>query len=582
MFTPRYYQTEAHEAAIEHARKSLESQVIVLPTGSGKSPLISMIAKSLHEITGKKILCTAPTAELVTQNQAKYKSYGYKSSVYCASAGRKELRHDVVFGSPLTLLNSIKRLKGFSTVIIDECDLISTTVRSLIEGLKQDNPNLRVIGLTATPYRMGMGYIYASHYKHGFVQETHEPYFSKCTYEEYAKNLIEHDPPYLTKPVLGRQELHYNTDGLILKSNDKFDAATVDQAFVGKGRLTSDIVADIVDATREFNGVMIFASTIQHAEEIMESLPAELSGIVHSKNPDRKKVMAAFSKQRIKYIVNVDILTVGIDWPHVNCIAMLRRTESARLYQQIIGRGTRLYPGKEFFLILDYAENISAHFPDRDVFNPTIKAKSNNEVEKLTAICPECQHENQFAARPNDVGYALHENGYFVWSDTGDIAQDMEGRKVPSHFGRRCFGLVGRTERCNYRWTFKKCEKCEHENDIAARFCEKCKAEIIDPNEKLVLEQQAAKKEQDEKHFKEPVMSINIEENFKGDNRIKVVTIKTIFNKNIREFCNVINEKQRDKYRFYRDASTDNLQIEFYKPQGKPFYKVVGTRYESL
>jgi len=150
MFTPRYYQQEAHDAAIEHAKKSLESQVIVLPTGSGKSPLISMLAKTLQDMTGKKILCTAPTAELVTQNQNKYKCYGYKSSVYCASAGRKELRNDVVFGSPLTLLNSINKLKNYAAIICDECDLISATVRKLIDGLLLDNPNLRVIGLTAT------------------------------------------------------------------------------------------------------------------------------------------------------------------------------------------------------------------------------------------------------------------------------------------------------------------------------------------------------------------------------------------------------------------------------------------------
>ncbi len=576
-FTARYYQTDAHEAAIEHAKKSLESQVIVLPTGSGKSPLISMIAKTINDMTGKKVLCTAPTSKLVTQNHSKYRSYGYKASVFCASAGRKELRHDVVFGSPLTLLNSVHRLKGFSAIIIDECDLISSTVIQLIEGLKQDNPNLRVIGLTATPYRMGMGFIFSSHYKLGFIEETYKPYFSKCTYEEYAKPLIEQG--FLTRPVLGKKSLHYETGGMILKKNGKWDQHSIDQAFIGKGRLTSEIVADIIETTKGYNGVMIFASTIQHAEEIMLSLPRGMSGIVHSKNPDRKKVENDFENQKIKYIVNVDCLTVGIDWPHVDCIAMLRKTESARLYQQIIGRGTRLYEGKEFFLILDYAGNIDYHFPDGDVFNPEIRAKAPGATEKIPATCPECGHENLFAERPNDAGYGVNKNGYFFWIDTNDIVLSVEGKPFPAHFGRRCTGLVGRTQRCDYYWSYKVCDSpcCSFMNDVASRFCGFCKTELVDPNAKLLLEQAEQKKQIAETPRTEPILNIGIEDAFKGDKRIKMVIINTIFNKQIRLFLRVSKEEERNQYRYYRDNKTilEDKNVTFFRPVDGKFYKLI-------
>jgi DNA repair protein RadD len=579
-FEPRYYQQDAHDAAITHAKKSLESQVLVLPTGSGKSPLISMIAKTIHDMTGKRILCTAPTADLVKQNHAKYKSCGFKSSVFCASAGRKELRHDVIFGSPLSLLNSIDRINKsgeFSAIIIDESDLISTTVKNLIAKLKEANPMLRVIGLTATPYRLGMGFIFESHYKHGFIDEAYKPYFKKCTYEISPHELIEKG--YLTQPIIGKKNLHYNTEGLILKSTGKWDQSTVDAAFTGKGRLTSDIVHDIVDATQGFNGVLIFASTIKHAEEVLESLPPRMSGIVHSKSDDRIKTMSAMESQQIKYIVNVDCLTVGIDWPHIDCIAVLRKTESARLYQQIIGRGTRLYPGKDFFLVLDYAENISYHFPDGDVFNPEIRARAPGETEKIPATCPQCNHTNMFAERPNDAGYGINHNGYFIWPDTGDVVLDQEGRQYPAHMGRRCSGIVGRTTRCSYYWSFRVCDSpcCSFMNDLAARFCLFCKFELVDPNLVLLLEQQEKEKQKAEITKTEPILNIEIQESFKEDKRIKVVIFKTIFNKQIRVFLRVSKEEERIKYRYYRD-NKNNLEdksIKFFKPIDKQFYKFI-------
>lgn len=570
----RDYQKEAVDAGIAHAKMSLESQVIVIPTGGGKSHVVAELATILCQLTKKKILCTAPSADLVIQNTKKYKATGHNASVFCASAGMKSLKEDVIFGSPLSLLNSVDKLGVFGAIILDECDLISKTVRTLIENLKVKNPLIRIIGLTATPYRMGMGYIYGIHYQNAFVADTFQPYFYKCTYEAYAHDLLANG--YLTKPLLGKNALKYETSGLILDKKGKFDQHSVEEAFIGQGRLTSDIVADIVRTTQGYNGVIIFAQTIQHAEEIMESLPKHISGIVHSKIKTNKRVMKLFEQKYIKYIVNVDCLTVGIDWPHVDCIALLRRTESSRLLQQIIGRGLRLEAGKEYCLILDYADNFPTHFPNGDPFDPKIKAKAPNEAEKIPAVCPDCSHENMFAMRPNDAGYGYHENGYFMWEDTGDIVQDQEERPVPSHFGRRCFGLLKKDQRCSYKWTFKACEECEHENDISARYCQSCKKELIDPNEKLTLEEAAKTKANFEKHLIEPILTVEIANDFKGDARIKVVTVMTIFNKNIRLFLRVSNEKEREQFRMFRDTKLNNHDIEFFRKQGKNFYNFVG------
>jgi DNA repair protein RadD len=559
--------------------KSVEPQCLVLPTGSGKSIIVSMLAKKFTELSGgKKILCLAPSESLVTQNHEKYTGYGFDASIFCASANRKSLRHGVVFGSPLSILNSIERVKqdGYAAIIIDETDLITDTVKQVVYELKEFNPNLRIVGLTATPYRMKTGYIYESHYKNGFVEETIEPYFKQCTYEISAKELIEQG--YLTKPLLGKTALKYETDGLVMSKSGNWTNDSLDKAFNGRGRLTSQIVADFIEVTKPYRGVMIFAATIEHGNEIMESLPKELSGFVHSKNKESKKILKLFKQQAIRYIVNVGVLTVGVDVPHADVIVMMRLTESARLYQQIIGRVLRLFPDKPHSLVLDYADNNINHFPHGDVFSPVIRVSKKGESERIEATCPECNHVNDFAERPNEAGYEIDEQGYWIWTDTKDRVKNADSIEIPGHLGRRCMGIIKKIHRCTYMWSYKECPECEHQNDIAARYCSKCKHELIDPNEKLKLE--SAQKEAGK--LVEPVYSVELGERTatNGTTKLKEITITTTTMKRIKLFLFMGNEKQRDKFRLCREMQGKECNVEF-TLKGK-YYEFMGFNNENL
>ena len=102
---------------------------------------------------------------------------------------------------------------------------------------------------------------------------------------------------------------------------------------------------------------MLFAATVRHAEEVMASLPPDLSAMITGDTPkgERASIIARFKARRIKYLVNVAVLTTGFDAPHVDVIAILRKTESVGLLQQIIGRGLRLHDDKRDCLVLDYA-----------------------------------------------------------------------------------------------------------------------------------------------------------------------------------------------------------------------------------
>lgn len=573
-FTLRPYQSNCVNSAIEHIKKSLDSQVLVLPTAAGKSLCISEIAKIYYELSGKNVLCLAPNALLVKQNFEKYKSYGLPASIFCASLGVKSVRNNVVFASPLSVNNSLERFKNFGLVICDEGHLITQSVKSIIDHLSEQHEKLRVIAITATPYRTGTGYIYASHYRHGFIEETVNPYFKHCTYEISARYLLENN--YISRPVVGKTQLHYETEKLELDKKGIYTQESIIETFEGKGRLTSDIIADIVKTTAPFGmGTLIFCSTIAHCYEALESLPPDISAVVTGETPDRKKKEKYFADGKIKYLVSVATQTTGCDYPIAFCCALLRKTESVILLQQMIGRILRLHEQKPFALILDYADNINTHFPDGDIFNPKVRAKTQNEIEKLTAFCPECNHPNSFAIRPNDAGYDLHENGYFTWPDTGDIVLDAEQRPVPSHFGRRCFGIVKRTDRCTYRWTFKLCEKCQHENDIAARFCESCKSEIIDPNEALAMEQAEAQRLRDERILAEPVLKIELGEQLaRSGTKLKTVDITTLFNKRVRLFLRMAREDERNQWRKCRDMTGDAVVL-FNRPQGSKFYKFI-------
>jgi DNA repair protein RadD len=500
--TLRPYQQDSHDAVVAWIKKNRAPCLIEAATGAGKSHIIAALAETVHAISnGKHVLVLQPSAELVEQNAEKYRATGAKCSIFSASAGEKSLRYPVVFGTPLTVKNRISRFGSqFAVVIVDECHVITPTVLSIIEAMKEANPNLRVVGLSATPYRMGTGYIFAQWPDGKPVREdeTREPYFGACVYRIRARALI--DMGYLTPPVVGSIGVaSYETLNMQLNARGQFDAADIDRAFHGQGRKTAEIIADIVGQSRNRQGVMIFAATVRHAEECMASLPPSLSALVtgETKKAERKRILAAFKARKIKYLVNVSVLTTGFDAPHVDVIAMLRATESVGLLQQIIGRGLRLDAGKTNCMVLDYAQNIDRHCPDGDIFSPEVKVKGGDkEAGILPCTCPTCGVVNEFSPRPNDDGYEVDENGYFLDLDGNRI--DTEWGAMPAHFGRRCLGMstvAGDLVRCDYRWTSKPCPSCEAPNDIAARYCTECKGEIVDPNEKLRLDFKALKRD---------------------------------------------------------------------------------------
>ncbi len=468
-FTLRPYQQEAVEATLNHFRQSDESAVIVLPTGAGKSLVIAELAR----LARRKILVLTHVKELVEQNHAKYQSYGLTGGIFAAGLKRKESRHQVTFASVQSVAANLDQFRDeYSLVIIDECHRVSgeetSQYQRIIELLRQQNDALKVLGLTATPYRLSMGWIYRYHYR-GFVRSEEDKPFQHCIFELPLSYMINRG--YLTRPELVNAAVaQYDFSALAQDRFGEYAEKDVNQLLSKHQRVTRAIIEQVMELAAERNGVMIFAVTVDHAREITGYLPESETALVTGATDlkDRDLLIRRFKQRQLKYLVNVSVLTTGFDAPHVDFIAILRPTQSVSLYQQIVGRGLRLDQGKQDCLVIDYAGNhVNLHHPE--VGEP----KPNPDSEPVQVFCPGCGFANIFWGKTDDDGHLVE------------------------HYGRRCQGLIepadaenpaaqnGRQPQCDYRFRFKECPHCGGENDIAARNCHQCHKAIIDPDDQL-------------------------------------------------------------------------------------------------
>ena len=500
MLKPRPYQQRAIDSAINWMRKNTDSCVLDLSMSAGKSIIAAFIANEMHRISGgKKVLVLCPNATLVSQNAEKYAMISDEYSIYSASIS-KSLRHAVVFATPLSFAGIVDKTDGeFCCVIVDEGDSITETIKGIISTLKEKNPLLRVCSMTGTPYRTGEGWIAEIDVNNTVFEEITSPYYKKIVDRISPRELI--DLGFATPPCVVDVSEKYDTSNLKLTSNGTFRQSDIDQAFVGQGRKTASVVEDIVNRSNSIGarGVMIFGATINHCKEIMESLPNYNSGVINGEmgGKHNQEVIQKFRDQKIKYLVNVNMATVGFSVDHVDVIAILRATSSSRLYQQILGRGMRLDADKKEFLLLDYTDNIANLFPSGDVFSPEIIAYGKKPSIRHEILCPDCHNMNDVVLRPNPDGYNVDNFGYFL--DLAGERVEYEGQHFPAHFARRCshVDFLGKNQmvRCNHYWSYKECPNCNEKNDIVARRCTSCKAELINPNAKLIAEFKAFKKD---------------------------------------------------------------------------------------
>lgn len=355
----RDYQSNAVEAAI----KSEGNPIIALPTGAGKSLVLADLAR---QIPGD-IYIISHVKEILEQNhKACSNLLDEPVGLWSAGLGVKNKRRVTVAG-----IHSIYKQNLEGTLIIDECHLV--TDHGMYGQVIQDQ---KVIGLTATPFRMKDGYLHDG------------PIFTEICYNAEYNKLVEDG--WLSPIKYFGDKDQFKVDGLRITGGD-YNVADMSLHF-DREAVTDMIINKLIIYKSSYKHWLLFAIDIAHAEHIAQALTdvGISAKAVHSKSP-RDQAIEDFKAGKIQALVNVNILTTGFDAPFVDLIVMLRPTKSPVLHVQAIGRGLRIAPGKDHCLVKDFAGNTARLGPIDEVqVVPENKGKGKGKQRMKT--CPECDY----------------------------------------------------------------------------------------------------------------------------------------------------------------------------------------------
>ena len=363
----RPYQTDCLSKIRWERNQSLDgNSLCVLPTGSGKSIVISELANELNE----DILILQPSKEILEQNLEKLSRYVSrdKIGIYSASMDEKTI-NKFTFATIQSIYRKPEFFSHFGTVLIDECHLVnpknldgmfSSFIAKVnaMRLMKNEFP-IKVIGFTATPYRMDTFYV---HEGNGFmrasatiklINRTKGHFWKRMLFNINTQDLIDQGYlcklDYVDRSVVQQQDLPLN------KSESDFDLAAYERIISSK---KDEILKAIAMGQDTSKSVLVFCSSVVQAENLSEMTKG--SDVVSAKTPkkERTRIINGFKDGTIQTVFNVGVMTTGFDKPDLDCIILLRPTRSIGLYYQMVGRGLRIAPGKVSCKVIDLTSTV--------------------------------------------------------------------------------------------------------------------------------------------------------------------------------------------------------------------------------
>ena len=354
MIELRPYQKEATDKGMEFFQfgDPKEKPIIVAPTAAGKSIYIGHMANELKD----PVLVLQPSKELLEQNYEKFRSYGGYASIYSASMGMRDIGH-----TTFATIGSIKGIPAqfahVKNIMIDECHLVPPKAESMFMKFLSALPEVKVIGLTATAFRL-------KKYSDPFSRETYSQvniltrerphFFNRFLHitqidELYALGFL--CPVRYIRMQWDGNELRVNTTGAEFTEQSITHALKVEKI----NERIPNVVKQSIEKGRKFR--VVFVNSVADAMDLAAKVPESACVHAGTSKAEREMILHDFRWGKIKTVFNVNVLTIGFDFPALDTIIIARPTMSLALYMQMIGRGIRKSPGKEDCVVVDMCGN---------------------------------------------------------------------------------------------------------------------------------------------------------------------------------------------------------------------------------
>lgn len=412
MIQLRPYQTGAVQSIYDYFAEKDGNPLVVLPTGAGKSlTMAAFIRGAMEAYPATRILLLTHVKELIEQDAQAIIRYWHEApiGIWSASVGRKD--HEQITVAGIQSIHSQPAKFGQTDlVLIDEAHLLSKNADTMygrfLSGLKKYNPALKVIGMTATPYRMDSG----------LLVEGESRIFTDICYEADVGELIKDG--YLC-PLVAKNGATKADLTQVHTRGGEFVPAEL-QGAMDKAELINGALDEIAALASDRHHILGFCAGVEHAAHCAELARARgwTAAFVDGSmgKIERERKIEDFKTGRTRFLFNAMLLTTGFDAPNIDCIVMLRPTKSTGLYVQIMGRGLRKHESKQNTLVLDFAGNVERHGPIDQI---RVKKKGGGKGEGVSVapvkecpgckellatavrICPQCEHEFPVNSTPH-------------------------------------------------------------------------------------------------------------------------------------------------------------------------------------
>jgi len=384
----RPYQQKCIDDLFSYFQRHDGNPLGIIPTGGGKSLIMAEWCKLVFRTDFRaRILVVTHVRELVRQNYEELLSLwpDAPAGIYSAGLNKRQINARLLFASIQSVYKRAFQIQQCDMVLVDEAHLIpsrsDTMYRQFLDDLLKINPHLKIIGFTATPFRLDSGML---HRGEGAL-------FDAIAHETNVRDLI--DQGFLSRPVSYFESWQIDTSNVGTRAGD-FIASQLEVPALDP-KAIDNIVSRTIASGQDRKGWLVFGCTVAHCKALAQEFTARGISTAtifgDTSGPERERLIEDYKAQRIRCLVSMGVLTTGFNAKHVDLIVLARPTKSTGLYIQMVGRGTRLHPGKDNCLILDFGGNISRHGPFDDPNIPDDRKKGKGDGDPLVKYCPDCE-----------------------------------------------------------------------------------------------------------------------------------------------------------------------------------------------